>query len=407
MSGNAQAAAARPAVQVLLPAVVLDAVLLAGASTGRARHLVVRADTVRVVGHCLLPGATVEILARRIEFAPASAIDVSGAATSGFDAAARDPGLDGTAQHLDGRQGAGGPRGNDGGLIRICAHEVVGTAALLANGSAGGRSQRGGDGFAHVSGQNARRDAGPVVGDMAVPPGAIAGIVRMLLPGLDSYQRARYGGHAQAWLRFGTLGQGGRGGLPGRPGDGGNGGRIVLRHGTPLLTTPVLGASGGAAGQAGDFGARGEPGADGAHLLLVNLGHGYEIHDIDRYWQYELQGELMSGLAQLRAAAASTAEVVAEQAAAGRALPDAVSCTAASNAELASECPLDYLELIRALAARDIALAKRPRGVARYQWLADLTGDATEQARSDLHAAAAQALAALPPADVAPAATTG
>jgi hypothetical protein len=409
MSGNAQAAATSepPALQVLLPAVVLDAALLAAASARRARHIVVRADTVCVAGRCLLPGATVDILARRIEFAPASAIDVSGAATAGFDAAARDPGLDGTAQHLDGRPGAGGPRGNDGGQLRICAHEILGMATLLANGSAGGRSQRGGDGFAHVDGQNARRDACPVAGDMAVPPGAIAGIVRMLMPGFDSYQRARYGGHAQAWLRFGTLGQGGRGGAPGRPGDGGSGGRIVLRHGTPLLTTPVLVASGGAAGQPGDFGARGEPGVDGAHLLLVNLGHGYEIHDIDMYWQYELQGELMSGLAQLRAAAASAAEVVAEPAAAGTTLPDAVSCSAASDAELASECPLDYLELIRALAARDIALAKRPRAVARYQWLADLTDGATDQARSDLHAAAAQALAALPPSGVAIPATTG
>lgn len=75
--------------------------------------------------------------------------------------------------------------------------------------------------------------------------------------------------------------------------------------------------------------------------------------------------------------------------------------------QLASECPLGYLELIRALAARDIALANRPLGVARYQWLADPSGGTTDQARSDLHAAATQALAALPPTGVALPATTG
>ena len=408
MSGSAQPATSpeRPTLRVLLPAVVLDAALLAGASAGKARHIVVHADTVRVEGHCVLPGATVDILARRIEFTPASAIDVSGAAVAGFDAAARDTSLDGTAQHLDGRQGARGPRGNDGGLIRIGAHEVVGTATLLANGSEGGRSQRGGDGFAHVSGQNARRDVCPLAGDLAVPPGALECIVRMLMPGLSSYQRARYGGHAQAWLRFGTLGQGGRGGPPGRPGDGGDSGRIVLRHGTALASTPVLAASGGAAGQSGDSGAPGEPGADGAHIVLVNLGHGYEIHDIDRYWQYELQGELMAGLERLRAAAASTAEVVAEPGTAGATLPDAVSCTPANGSALAGECALDYLELIAALAARDIALGRPPRALARYQWLAELSGSATDQARRDLHAAATQALATLPAAPVAPPATT-
>jgi hypothetical protein len=409
MSGSVPATAVpeRPALRVLLPAVVLDAALLAGASAGQAGRIVVRADTLRIAGRCLLPGATVDILARRIEFAPDSAIDVSGAAVAGFDAAARDPTRDGTAQHLDGHQGAGGPRGNDGGLIRICAREVVGTATLLANGSAGGRSQRGGDGFAHVNGQHARRDACPLAGDMPVPPGAVAGILRMLMPGLDSYQRARYGGHAQAWLRFGTLGQGGRGGAPGRPGDGGSSGRIALRHATPLATTPILAASGGAAGQPGESGARGEPGADGTHVLLVNLGHGFEVHDIDMYWQYELQGELMSGLAQLRAAAASAAEIVAEPAEAGRTLPDAVSCTPASSAELASECPLDYLELIRAGASRDIARANRSRGLARYEWLADLTRNATDQTRQDLHAAATKAMAALASAAIALPATDG
>ncbi len=234
-------------------------------SLHRRPHVVVQADTVKVRGRIRLPGKTLEILTRRIE-SEEGVIDVSGAeAATSYDPAAPDPTLNGTEGRPRGGDGKAGDRGNDGGTLRIQAHEIAGKLELRASGSAGGNGQRAGDGHQPAPGRTgengtfSRHD----------PPVGKFGAHELF----HDYERYWAGGDVITVKKVceladgqpgGDAAPGGDAGRPGRGGDGGNGGTIqVVRVAGSADFPPELIAEGGAPGAPGGAANPGPPGKPG------------------------------------------------------------------------------------------------------------------------------------------------
>lgn len=216
------------------------------------------ADEVEIVGRSALPGRSIAIFARRI-VSRDGALDVSGApASQSFDPAAKEAALNGAAGHPNGKPGADGGPGPDGGAITIVADTLQGALTLRARGSDGGSSQSGGDGWTPpapngVDGkfEDNRKKANYERGEFGTGPFSDPVYVAYGAPGGD----AKNGGNA---------------GAPGTPGKGGKGGAISLRcvdFDPAALDCEADPGSGGRAGAPGQAGAAGPVGRGGRHRV--------------------------------------------------------------------------------------------------------------------------------------------
>jgi hypothetical protein len=258
--------------QISMPTVVLGQELLVGAPQSVSIH----ADTVIVRGRVTLPELTLSIVARVVDSQDGE-IDLSGRAVASAqrDTALADATLNGTEAQSDGRTGAAGERGRDGGVLTLEAKRLVGHLSVRANGSAGGNGQRGGDG--------ARPAAGA--------PGHDASEFT------DSHEKLGTDGAGDYTLYRGAKGgdarPGGNAGSGGRGGDGGRGGRIQVRWVEPAGSRLQLEARGGPPGRAGDAGEPGPaglPGRGGRNLMTLtstgslNFGEGPDTPQTWQWW---------------------------------------------------------------------------------------------------------------------------
>jgi len=229
-----------------------------------AQRVVVHADTFRVRGRVRLPGRTISILARSVE-AEEGILDFSGAEVgTNYDPAQPEPSLNGTAEELDGQDGASGERGHDGGSLTIHARQFTGQLTVIANGSAGGNGQRGGDGAQ----PNPGRPGNPGSFTRHWPAGTPEGPYGAQVISKSTYN-SRIGREDVATfddgceIAFGEKGgdarEGGNGGRGGRAGDGGRGGAIQLRWVVTPAKLPQLIAQGAKAGEPGKSGTPGPP----------------------------------------------------------------------------------------------------------------------------------------------------
>jgi len=188
--------------------------------------LVINADTVRIAEPLLLPGRSLVIVARRIEFLSSGSIDCSGPignpnfqeVDNAADGASLGFGRDG----IDGIAGGGGDAAGD---VSLFAEDIIGALTIKVSGGAGGRPQGGGAGAEGTPGA-----MGSKVGDAG-----------------------------------GAGGPGGKGGLAGRPGDGGKGGSVLIAYGgrQPIDAWSIV-TSGGEEGKPSRHGEPGPGGRRGA-----------------------------------------------------------------------------------------------------------------------------------------------
>lgn len=383
-------------VRIRVPTLLLDGRHPADGFLQQHQHVIIYADNLQVRGRYCLLGRTVEIFARRIE-ADQAIIDVSGApVTISYDVAQADASLDGTAASPNGKPGADGGRGRDGGAITITAGEITGNLTLVANGSQGGNSQRGGNGASPAprNGQDGRFTKHD-------PPAGPFG-ARVVQPkGLHWYWEMAYG------EKGGDALPGGDAGPPGRPGDGGAGGHLDLRYVAVPALPPQFIADGGAAGRPGDPalpGAAGVPGLGGRHCLYqyhvtgnpfawTSTWEGYadshraEVKDVVR--QHKLSTRASSG------AKSDQRGTVPE---APRAEPGPTGTNASRQVAtdaIAGECDTGYLDLIRQSAAADAAHGNTRRALDRYQWVAALTRTGRDDQRVNLYKEVTERIEAL------------
>ena len=327
-------------------------------------RVTIYADIVQVRGRYFLPGRTVEIYARKIE-ADRGVIDVSGAAvTKDYDITQADPSLNGTKEVPDGKSGASGEHGHNGGTIKVIVGEITGDLSLVANGSRGGNSQRGGDGHA---GQDGKTGAdGEFLAHMP-PKGKF---------GARVVEQWASGGYME--MAYGEKGgddalPGGNAGPPGQPGNGGAGGKIELSY-VACSTSPKLEANGGAAGlmgEPGKVGRAGQPGLGGRNRLYQGristpyepYQPGDEIFADDPYYRIRLILQTF-GLAPRAASGAPSRDGTIPPNP-----PPGVDGAAGTTKTVPGLVDLGYLELIRQSAAEDVARGNVPRALERYRWL--------------------------------------
>jgi len=339
--------------------VELDAALALALAGRGVRTLAVDADQVRVSGAFVLPGATLQIRCRELLGADA-VLDVSGVTPASAWTEPRAP--RGTPAALDGQAGQDGAPGMAGGVIGIACQRIESVPSLLACGSPGGDSQRGGDGLTPAT---------PAAGDgkfnKAKDGGTFGG--KVLEKFLASYfLSVAYGEHG------GDGAKGGDGGAPGRPGPGGAGGTIDVTVGEdcpPPLDTRVEPGAPGACGAGGKGAAGGAAGLGGLHKLYryewfretleLPMDSNHHVVVAARK-KYGLTPRAASG----KAGAAGRDSEVRYQAEAG--IPGAVRWRSVTPADLASRFDRDFLRHLGDWAEQAVTCGDAASGQAIARW---------------------------------------
>ena len=342
----------------------------------------IQADTLQVDGWIRLHGRALDIRARCIEARAVdgrpAVLDVSGRpAEPVFDPEAASPHLNGTPAAPDGKPGRAGGAGHDGGRVSVQVDELIGELGLAANGSAGGASERGGNGArpATVNGANGAFQKGgwPTQGRYG------GGVLQP--QGLRTYvswAAGQVGGAAR---------KGGAAGAPGQPGDGGNGGHVRLRYSGAQAPTLATIADGGAPGQPGRPATPGAPGAPGVgglnRLYAYNLLKGgaheqYARSGKDKWldsWARHFKIAARAARAASGKGGAAPGDVPVQPVAApGRA--GTVQIEAVAIETFAADFDAFFLQLVAALAAQDVAAGHDERARQRQQWLARIASRA-------------------------------